>query len=398
MDKDNTPMKDVNILIVDDEPANIQVLHASLKDMGRVQFATNGQKAIEIAKETPPDVVFLDLVMPGMDGFEVCDALKSDPLTQNGAVIFVSGDADEGQIEKALDAGAFDFMSKPIIPVLIRHRMKIALMHVRSQRQKPMLTTHMPTSVRNVLIVEDGEINRMIISEVLKQKQYEIATAATAKEALRLVKEQCFDCILLDIHLPDMTGLKVIQHIREMPGEISKARIIAVTGDVTLESLNDYSTAGFDGVSPKPIDPEKLLALVAGEQVDFKDVIASAPDAGGPDLLIAPERMSILKKTYRKDKLNDLYDLFVSEVSTYLKVLKDSHTNNDAVGVGQTAHRLKSALGHFACAKMQNVAELLSKDIDLPVKERERLIHILEEQLSPTLKALTGALDIKKEV
>jgi len=398
MYKDNTVMIDVNILIVDDEPANIQVLHASLKDMGRVQFATNGQKAIEIAKETPPDIVFLDLVMPGMDGLEVCDALKNNPSTQNATIIFVSGDADEDQIEKALAAGAFDFMSKPIIPVLIRHRMKIALMHGRLQQQETISSTRKATTVQNVLIVEDGEINRMIISEVLKQKNYEIATAATAKEALQLAKEQLFDCILLDIHLPDMTGLKVIQHIREMPGEISKARIIAVTGDVTLESLNDYSTAGFDGVSPKPIDPDKLLALVAGEQVDMEDLIASAPDAGGPDLLIAPERMSILKQTYRKDKLNELYDLFVSEVSTYLKVLKDFHTNDDAVGVTQTAHRLKSALGHFACAKMQNVAELLSKDIDLPVKERERLIHVLEDQLSPTLKALTGALDIKEKV
>jgi len=115
-------------------------------------------------------------------------------------------------------------------------------------------------------------------------------------------------------------------------------------------------------------------------------------------LLIAAERLSILKKTYAKDKLDKLYDLFVREVTGYLKTLDEKHTANEALAVSQTAHRLKSALGHFACAKMQAVADLLSKDSDMPIKERERLIHVLKEQFNPTLAALEGALDIEEEV
>ncbi len=389
-------MTDINILIVDDEPANIQILHASLKNMGRVLFATSGAKALEIAEQTDLDLIFLDLVMPEIDGLEVCKRIKANPKTAGALITFISGDASQDQIEKALDAGAFDFMSKPIVPALVQRRTEIALKLCESRTQQALSMDAGPSDVRKVLVVEDGEINRMIIAEVLKQKDYQVQMASTAKEALDLIKETSFECVLLDIHLPDMTGLKVIQHIRAMPGVVSQARIIAVTGDVTLESLHDYSEAGFDAVSPKPIDPEKLLAQVAGMQVNMEQVISSAPDVGGPDLLIDPERLSILKKTYTKDKLDKLYGLFVREVTAYLDVLQDKHRTNESAEVSQTAHRLKSALGHFACAKMQTVADLISKDSEMPVPERERLIHVLEEQLKPTLMALEGALDIEQ--
>lgn len=389
-------MTDINILIVDDEPANIQILHASLKNMGRVLFATSGAKALEIAEQTDLNLIFLDLVMPEMDGLEVCKRIKANPKTAGALITFISGDASQDQIEKALDVGAFDFMSKPIVPALVQRRTEIALKLCESRTQQALRMDAGPSDVRKVLVVEDGEINRMIIAEVLKQKDYQVQMASTAKEALDLIKETSFECVLLDIHLPDMTGLKVIQHIRAMPGVVSQARIIAVTGDVTLESLHDYNEAGFDAVSPKPIDPEKLLAQVAGMQVNMEQVISSAPDVGGPDLLIDPERLSILKKTYTKDKLDKLYGLFVREVTAYLDVLQDKHRMNESAEVSQTAHRLKSALGHFACAKMQTVADLISKDSEMPVPERQRLIHVLEEQLKPTLMALEGALDIEQ--
>lgn len=72
-------MKPINILIIDDEPANVQVLFAALRNMGKVQFATTGKKALEIANQTIPNVVLLDYSMPELDGFHVCKALKSDP-------------------------------------------------------------------------------------------------------------------------------------------------------------------------------------------------------------------------------------------------------------------------------------------------------------------------------
>lgn len=388
-------MSEHTILLVDDEPANIQVLFAALKDYGRVLFATSGEKALEIAQETPPDVVFLDINMPEMDGFEVCRRLKSQPESQGCIVIFVSGDGEIDQVEAALEAGGSDFMSKPIAPALVQRKAKTALAQLSSVSATPKARRPVNTGAQSLLLVEDGEINRMIIGEVLEKAGHTVAMAPTGAEALSLLEKNNFDCILLDIHLPDMTGLKIVRFVRNLDDARANTRTIAVTGDVTSESIEDYLDAGFDGVAPKPIDPQNLLSQIAGEDVDMKGILMSAPEPGGPDLLIDPERMAILTKTYSEERLKSLYELFTKEVRDYLESLTEAYTARNDQAIMQTAHRLKSALGHFACAKMQGVAHILSHEKDMLMSERGRLIGILVEQCKPTLAALAGALDFQ---
>ncbi|PCI42321.1 MAG: hypothetical protein COB46_00850 [Rhodospirillaceae bacterium] len=387
-------MSEPTILLVDDEPANIQVMFAALKGFGRVLFATSGEKALEIAEDSPPDMVFLDINMPQMDGFEVCRRLKAQPSTQDSIVIFVSGDGEIDQVEAALEAGGSDFMTKPIAPALVQSKAKQALERIAAAaKNKPAPAIN--TGPQNLLLVEDGEINRMIIGEIMEKAGHSVTMAETGAQALELLAKNSFDCILLDIHLPDMTGLKVIRYIRSLDGEKSQTRTIAVTGDVTTESIEDYLTAGFDSVAPKPIDPHSLLLQITGEDVDLNGILLSAPELGGPDLLINPERMAILTKTYSEERLLSLFNLFTQEIEDYLTTLNKAYDARNDQAIIQTAHRLKSALGHFACAKMQGVAHILCHEKDLPMSERRRLIDIMEEQRKPTLAALAGALDFQ---
>lgn len=104
-------------LVVDDTPANIQVLSAILKGQYKVKAATSGDKALKIAtSDNPPDVILLDILMPEMDGFEVCRQLKADHTTSAIPVVFVSGaDAVEDK-EQGLALGAVDFLTKPVDP------------------------------------------------------------------------------------------------------------------------------------------------------------------------------------------------------------------------------------------------------------------------------------------
>ncbi len=388
-------MEQKNILLVDDEPANIQVLFAALQNLGKVQFATNGKKAIQLAEETPPDIIFLDYFMPDMNGLEVCKAIKANPTLENAQIIFVSGSSDTVEVELALDAGAFDFMTKPIIPKLVQRKVEIAIA-LQNQSEKSTSNSILNTGPQSILLVEDGAINRAIIAEILESKGHTVQMVETGTEAIAKAEENEFDCVLLDIHLPDMTGLKVIRHLRALPNGKANMRIVAVTGDVTTESLADYEEAGFDGVSPKPVNPEILLALVAGEDVAIKNDLMSAPDLGGPDLLIAQDRINVLKETYTETRLQGLFALFEKEVRAYLTALNVAVKAADSDAIIRTSHRLKSALGHFACIRMQKVANVLNKERDLPLQEKERLVTILGEQLAPSLKALLGALDIQE--
>ena len=113
------------ILLVDDEPTNIQILHGIL-DQGGYEFffAADGASALEQAAEQAPDIILLDVMMPGMDGYEVCRRLKSEPLTKDIPVIFITALNQMEDEEKGLTLGAIDFVTKPLSPAIVRVRVK----------------------------------------------------------------------------------------------------------------------------------------------------------------------------------------------------------------------------------------------------------------------------------
>ncbi len=111
------------ILIVDDEPVNIRVLVELLKDRYDLRIATNGERALAITRsDEPPDLILLDVVMPGIDGFEVCRRLKADSRTARIPVIFITGNTGEQEEILGFQAGAVDYVTKPFSQVVVRAR------------------------------------------------------------------------------------------------------------------------------------------------------------------------------------------------------------------------------------------------------------------------------------
>jgi diguanylate cyclase (GGDEF)-like protein len=115
------------LLVVDDQPINIQVMHQLFGGDYQVFMATSGAQALSICQANPPDLVLLDIVMPGMDGFEVCSQLKSNDATCNIPIIFVTAHTDAAQETHGLSLGAVDFIAKPVNPAVVRARVKTHL-------------------------------------------------------------------------------------------------------------------------------------------------------------------------------------------------------------------------------------------------------------------------------
>jgi putative two-component system response regulator len=116
------------VLVVDDSPANIHLLSGILKSRYKVKAATNGEKALQIArKDPPPDMILLDVMMPEMDGYEVCRRLKADPQTSGIPIIFVSGHIDEEERKKGPGLGAVAYLIKPIDPPALLHQIQALL-------------------------------------------------------------------------------------------------------------------------------------------------------------------------------------------------------------------------------------------------------------------------------
>jgi putative two-component system response regulator len=113
------------VLVVDDTPDNIDLLDGVLNRDYKVKAALNGEKALKIAgSDNPPDIILLDIMMPGMDGYEVCRRLKSDAKTQDIPVIFVTSMSEVEEETKGLDVGAIDYITKPISPAIVKARIK----------------------------------------------------------------------------------------------------------------------------------------------------------------------------------------------------------------------------------------------------------------------------------
>ena len=115
------------ILIVDDTDTNIEILSELLGNDYEVMASLDGEFALEIANDDMPDLILLDIIMPGMDGYEVCKKLKDNPKTKNIPVIFITSKEDENSIEKAYDIGGIDYVTKPFKPKELLARVKTQL-------------------------------------------------------------------------------------------------------------------------------------------------------------------------------------------------------------------------------------------------------------------------------
>lgn len=127
-------MKEATLLLVDDVPENLHILRESLKDLYHIKVATQGTKALALAKAEPrPDLILLDIMMPDMDGIAVCQALKADPLTHRVPVIFVTAMGEVEDEARGLSVGAVDYITKPISPAIVRARVAT---HLRLYQQE----------------------------------------------------------------------------------------------------------------------------------------------------------------------------------------------------------------------------------------------------------------------
>ena len=135
------------ILAVDDTPENLDVINGVLTPCYKIKSAINGLIGLKIAQASPPDLILLDVMMPEMDGYEVCRKLKSDPRTKNIPVIFVTAKAEEGDESEGFAVGAVDYILKPVSPLLLKARVEA---HLAIYHQKRILEEKVDVRTREL--------------------------------------------------------------------------------------------------------------------------------------------------------------------------------------------------------------------------------------------------------
>lgn len=249
------------ILIVDDVNENLHTLMGMLREHYAILAATNGEKALELARRVPaPDLVLLDICMPGMDGYEVLRQLKADHRTSDIPVVFVSALSELDDEYKGIKMGAADYILKPVNPDLLRQRISTQL-ELHRHRRKPVLDLKPLQEKQAILIVDDMADNIHMLVSALKD-DYRILVAGSGEKALEIVHGTAPpDLVLLDILMPGMDGYEVCRRIKSTPrGNRIPVMFISVV-DATIDKVRGFSIGAADYVT-KPFDIDEVRARV----------------------------------------------------------------------------------------------------------------------------------------
>jgi diguanylate cyclase (GGDEF)-like protein len=215
--------RDARLLLVDDDPSAIHVMGRMLSQYPNQRFATSGEVALRLAREVTPDLILLDADMPGMTGFDVCEALKSDPSLARVPVIFVTSHDSAAAKAAALQKGAAEFMTKPLVAARLKMIVR-AQLRTQSIAEDPFsggfsagASPRRPgeQSVR-FLIVDDDDAAILIVRHTLSDMG-EFHFAKTGEDALRLARRVSPHLILLDAHMPGVDGFSVCATLQADP-------------------------------------------------------------------------------------------------------------------------------------------------------------------------------------
>jgi two-component system cell cycle response regulator len=263
------------VLVVDDILSNVKLLEAKLSaEYFEVVTAHNGADALARMDEHTPDIVLLDVMMPGMDGFEVCRRIKANPKSAHVPVVMVTALDQPSDRVAGLDAGADDFLTKPVddaalfarVRSLVRLKMMTDELRMRETTGQSMglldaadtLLDANPTG--RILIIEDRPESVAWFAGAL-QPAHEIASVDTFEEALVRVRGGDYDLIVISLGMRGFDGLRLCSQLRSLP-EARNVPILVVVTDGDRRKLTQALEMGVNDYLTRPVDRNELVARV----------------------------------------------------------------------------------------------------------------------------------------
>ena len=377
----------LTILIVDDQPVNLKLLRFALGKSGhRVIAASNGAAALAELAADRPDIILLDLQMPGMSGFELAGRIKGTPEYNGIPIVAVTAYAMLGDERKALAAGCDAYVTKPIDMVALR---ELILRLAGSERNcRPPIDANrvvipetgrrtgavppagLPEPGHVILVAEDDAVNRKIIRWQLAVLGMSADIASNGTEALELWRHGNYGLLLTDLHMPGMDGYALCEAIRREEALLAPALrpgrlpILALTANAMPAEPSRARAAGLDDHLTKPLVLEQLSAALRrwlpgrqGHAGSSLPPVARGQRGGGV------VDLNELRRHVGTDEhvLRDILTEFSTSTRALASELEAAVSARDGRRVAAIAHQLKSAcrsIGAFAfgdvCVELEN--------------------------------------------
>lgn len=254
---------DRSVLVVDDNDLNRELLVRRLEKAGYlVASANNGTEALKLLGIERFDMVLLDVMMPEMDGYTVLERIKSNPMLREIPVIMVTALNEVESVTKCIKLGADDYIIKPIDIAVVQTRIWrcLAKASLRNQKQDPSRSRSGDRGA-TILVVDDLAVNRDMLAARLIRAGYDARTAGGADEAWKVVRAGVPDLILLDLHMPQVSGFDFLQAIKQDMLH-RNIPIIILSADDESESMERALALGAADYMIKPYDPALLKSRI----------------------------------------------------------------------------------------------------------------------------------------
>ena len=242
------------LLCVEDNPANmelVQILVGSIWPKARFLAAASAEAGLDIAFEQSPDVILMDINLPGMDGYAALEKLQADPRTAQVPVLAVTANAMPDDIRRGKAAGFTAYLTKPLDMALLISTVNGLL------TQRPVVEP-----VRRVLIAEDNPVNQQILHGMVQALGYPSDVVDDGVAALATVQKNSYAVVLMDCEMPHMNGYDATRAIRQLTGIVARIPVVAVSAHASDEDAEQRVHAGMTDVLPKPVRVLQLKKLL----------------------------------------------------------------------------------------------------------------------------------------
>ena len=247
-DRDNLKVSEFSLLVIENDKLSAPTLKKVVQQSGcKFLFAQDGKEGMKLAAQYQPNGILLDEQLPDMKGLKVLEHLKFNLKTRHIPVYLM---AAEDQSSEALRKGAMGFSLKPVSYKDIEN----AIQKIENIYSSP---------VKEVLIIEDDQATLKAIKSILETKEIRISTAVTGKDALKQLTVKKFDCIILDLNLPDITGFEVLQELKSVQKEINTPVVVYTGKELTKTEVRQLQKLTDSILIKGASSPELLLDEVS---------------------------------------------------------------------------------------------------------------------------------------
>ncbi len=261
------------ILIVDDVPANTRLLEAKLSaEYYQVASARDGFDAVKKAVEWQPDLILLDIMMPGMDGFECCRILKDNPATLHIPIVMVTALGETAERLRGLEAGADDFLTKPVeydtlmarARSLVRLKRLLDEWRVRGETARALGLTAQRPAIPSVagaraLVIDDWELNGDVVLRALAREGIEADPVRTGAEVIALTSQHPYDLIVISLQLAEEDSLKLVSALRAADSTHETPLLLVAETSERERVLRGFELGATDWLTI-PVDENELRA------------------------------------------------------------------------------------------------------------------------------------------